>query len=242
MRLLRSYTSIAKKSYTSIAKKYKDKLEQAAHVKGFDSVKAMIASQRQEMKNMSGSPQMNNIPHTIVRGKSSLDQILNVEKIKELEASSISKIWNSYLSEKGSLSAAISRDTWAKQVLNLAKYPTFLLSLPQDESFVFYFMEFSKDSIYLTGLNDYKTQGSLAKPMVQLQFYTDLLFEKDLVLMKADLLQSMNMKDAQYLIYQIQFWYYIGGQETLKIIKRFHENPKDFDYKWITEYDYFNKC
>jgi hypothetical protein len=234
MRLLRSYTCIAKK--------YKDKLIQAAHIKGFDSVEAMLAAQRQEqIKNISASPHIYT-RSTIQATKSSLDQILNVTKVKDLEASSISKIWNSYLSEKGSLSAAISGETWAQQVLNLTKYPTFLLSLPVDESFVFYFMEFSKDSIYLTGLKDYQTKGSLAEPVLQLHFYTDLLIDKDLVLMKADLLNSMDMKDAQYLIYQIQYWYYVGGQETLKIIQRFHDNPKDFDYKWITEYDYFNKC
>lgn len=237
---------LSSRSYSLIVK-YHDKLLKAAKVKGFDSIEAVLSAQKQIKASSSMSNHtLNHKEKSMITNENAikkLDQILNLAKIKDLDSSSISEIWNSYLSEKGSLSATISGQTWAKQVLNLTKYPTFLLTLPLDESFQFYFMEFSKNSIHLTDLLNYQTRGSLAKPNLQIHFYTDLVSDKDLVLMKADILDStFDIKNAQYLIYQIQYWYYIGQESTLDIIRNFHSDPKNFDYKWITEYDYFKKC
>ena len=91
-------------------------------------------------------------------------------------------------------------------------------------------------------MEEYQKYGSHSKPLLELHFYTDLL-DKDLVLLKADILnESLNLIDAQYLVYQIQYWYYTGKESTLEIIKKFHTEPQSFDYKWITEYNYFKWC
>lgn len=237
------------KRFLSIIHKYHDKLNAAAKTKGFTSVEAMLAAQTQKhaavspktsFPTMTPKDNMARIDNMKPNGRRKLDQILNLDKIKDLKSESISEIWNSYLSNsKGSLSASLSSEIWARKVLNLTKYPSFLISMPADESFIFYFMEFSNDSIYVTRLQEYQNKGSLAKPILELHFYTDLI-SKDLVLLKADIMdESLSTKDAQYLVYQIQYWYYIGGDKTLEIISSFHNDPKGFDYKRITEYDYF---
>lgn len=238
------------KRFLSFINKYHDKLNAAAKTKGFTSVEAMIIAHKPKVCPTVSVPSMTNKTSSNVDltkmnmkqiGKRKLDQILNLDKIKDLKSESISEIWNSYLSNyKGSLSASLSSEIWAKKVLNLTKYPSYIISMPHNESFTFYFMEFSNDSIYVTKLEEYQNKGSLAKPDLELHFYTDLLLVKDLVLLKADIMdESLSLKDAQYLIYQIQYWYYIGGAKTLGIISKFHNDPKGFDYKWITEYDYF---
>jgi len=88
----------------------------------------------------------------------------------------------------------------------------------------------AKEDILLYGkLEDYQKFGSMeaVTPVLTLQYYTELLETKDLVLMRGDV-NGVTTTEAQYLANQLQIFYL--GDDKYRIVKDFNHNPASFNF------------
>ena len=185
------------------------------------------------------SSQKNNHGSTSAEVKS-LNEIMKVELLEPLDARTIGLLWNQHFSGKPGLSASLSMGFYSTLKVFSKKYPFFILPLPRESGYEFYFLQFSGDQVYFTSLLEYQTHGSFAKPLLILTHYTELGESKDLVLLRGELGDPSNDSilspaHAQNLVYQLQLFYVTGGPEKQALVESFHRNPAVFDYKCLIE-------
>jgi ATP synthase F1 complex assembly factor 1 len=170
----------------------------------------------------------------------SLNDIMKVELLEPLDAKTIGMLWNQHFSGKPGLSASLTMEFYSQLKSFSKKYPFFILPLPRDSGYEFYFLQFSGDQVYFTSLLEYQTHGSFAKPLLILTHYTELGESKDLVLLRGELGDPSNERllspaQAQNLVYQLQLFYATGGPEKQALVEAFHNNPASFDYKSLID-------
>jgi ATP synthase F1 complex assembly factor 1 len=162
----------------------------------------------------------------------SLDDILDVEKIKTEPKDKIETIWNTFHSSRDALSAALDASLYKSLSKRGKEFPMFVLPLPRDDGYEMYFLQFQGDQVYFTPLVEYQLNRENARPSFSITFYNELMKEKDIVLMLGELDQncSIKLKDAQHLVYQLQLFYLTGSQEQTGLVEKFNKNPSQFDY------------
>ena len=177
--------------------------------------------------------------HSKPLGFKSLNDIMKLELLDALETREIADIWNQYFSKRSGISGTITPQVYARLQETSQRYPFFILPLPKEEGYEFYFLQFSGHQIYLTSLLEYQTHGSFAKPLFIVTHYTDLLSSKNVVLMMGEFgdpdQPRISLQEAQNLVYQIQLFYVTGDDSKRGLLEAFHDNPKDFDYKRLID-------
>jgi ATP synthase F1 complex assembly factor 1 len=113
-----------------------------------------------------------------------------------------------------------------------------LLPLSRESGVEFYYLQFHGHQCYLTSLIEYQTHGENAKPHLVLTHYTDLLSSKGIVLMMGELdpdVKTLDLQEALQLTFAVQEFYVSGPPEKQDLLRLFHENPSQFDYKRLAE-------
>jgi len=84
-----------------------------------------------------------------------------------------------------------------------------------------------------TPLEEFKVNQDYAKPGLLIMHYTELLKEKQLVLMRGEIEPKMlQVTEAQCLVNQMQLYYL---SEKYDWVKTFNESPQDFNYQLLLE-------
>ena len=172
---------------------------------------------------------------------------MHTELLQGESSDKISSIWIDYHREKDCISAAIKGSVYELLKQRLKQWyahsslssltlqprsPRFVVPLPKEPSgFITLVMESkAKEDILLYGkLEDYQKFGSMeaVTPVLTLQYYTELLETKDLVLMRGDV-NGVTTTEAQYLANQLQIFYL--GDDKYRIVKDFNHNPASFNF------------
>lgn len=108
-----------------------------------------------------------------------------------------------------------------------------MLPLPRDDGYEIYLMQWQGHQVYFTPLLEYQLNKEAARPAFSISFYTDLMDEKNIVLMLGQSTADGNLssKDAQHLVYQLQLFYITGSEEQKSLVEKFWNLPKEFDYQ-----------
>ncbi|SJX64114.1 related to ATP11-F1F0-ATPase complex assembly protein [Sporisorium reilianum f. sp. reilianum] len=140
-----------------------------------------------------------------------LSKILDVEKLQNQDAETITKLWAGYHMIKNKLSAVIPTEKYLEMLANARKYPQFVLPLPRQvideesdaagtskEAFEMQFLEWAvvpnpaaqgappSATTIFTPLAEYKLKQDFSQPVLILTFYTDLCHSNGIVLMRGE--------------------------------------------------------
>ncbi|KAI9209735.1 ATP11 protein-domain-containing protein [Polychytrium aggregatum] len=169
-----------------------------------------------------------------------LDEIMQLDKVATETPERIGEIWNTYYSSKPNYVSALVPGEFYKKLSERAKtYPMFILPLPRDQGFEFVLLQFSGNQTFLTPLIEYQTHRENARPHLVLNYYTDLVEDKGIVLMSGELgatesgASSFSISDAQNLVYQMQLFYVTGPDSMTSLVERFNKDPANFDYQLL---------
>ncbi|XP_031430806.1 ATP synthase mitochondrial F1 complex assembly factor 1 isoform X2 [Clupea harengus] len=158
-----------------------------------------------------------------------LGSILNLEMVKDISGEEIGKLWMQYYSTKDTISAVIPGSTF-EVISNRAKScPSFLYALPQQEGYEFFLGQWAGHELHFTSLINVQTAGENAPSQLIIHHYTDLLEDKGVVLMTAEMdTKFIGIHQAQCLANQIQVFYASQRQETFQLVETFNHRPADF--------------
>lgn len=178
-------------------------------------------------------PSTSGLPPTV----KSLSSILNVEKISELNSEQISLLWTEYFAGKKALSGVIPADFYVQILERAKKFPVFVLPLPRDEGFEFFYMQFQGHQIFFTSLLEYQTNKESARPYLTVHHYTDLIDSKNIVLMMGEVTENVpvTLQDGQFLMYLMQEFYVTGSETKRQMLEAFHRDPAKFNYQEMVE-------
>jgi ATP synthase mitochondrial F1 complex assembly factor 1 len=97
-----------------------------------------------------------------------------------------------------------------------------------------YLLQFQGHQVYFTPLLEYQLKKEGARPTFSITFYTDLMAEKNIVLMLGELSDKSNtlsLVEAQHLIYQLQIFYVTGSEKQKAMVHKFCKVPEEFSYE-----------
>lgn len=216
---------------TDYESKYRSKLEQRAKDEGYSSISDLKHSKLREDPVAEETPGDAGLPPAVKK----LDQIMKLDKLADLDGEAISQLWTQYHSTKDMISATIPSETYAKLLARGRRYPMFILPVPRDNQGIeMFLLQFDHHQVHFTPLVEYKTHGSNARPALSLTHYTDLMADKQVVLMRGELdteIRVVDAKAAQYLALQLQQFYVTGGREKLELVEKFNQRPEEFNYQ-----------
>ncbi|KAL5594516.1 hypothetical protein BROUX41_001442 [Berkeleyomyces rouxiae] len=171
-------------------------------------------------------------------GVKSLDEILDIEKVRDLPDRELTAIWRlRYASNKDSLCAVISASTYRAMEAVAQRAPQFVLPVPHPEQGAeIHFLQWTFDtasrtsSVLFTQLAEYKARGEFAQPHTTITHHLDLADERGLVLMQGQVVENRGAKaqDAQFLVMCMQKFY--GAWEGIEADKVGEERRKLVDY------------
>ena len=165
----------------------------------------------------------------------SLDKIMRLELLQDLPSAEIANMWKSYHADKNFVSAVI--DSADYKLFNdlIQKYPAFLLALPKNEGFEFVYTQNQFSTLLFTKLSSFQLHRENAPIILSLQFYTELMESKQIVLMRGEYdSDCLSPMEAQTLVNQHQIFYNKGAsqddKDRLKLVESFNLEPDKFDY------------
>lgn len=164
-----------------------------------------------------------------------LNEIIKLELLADKSISEITKIWSEYYSKKdGVLYAAVPAEKYIRIKSKGKECPQFLYALPRQEGFEFLLGQCSGDDWYYTQLLSYQTHGEFAPYALSLNYYTELVEDKGIVLMKGEIAsEDLKPEMATLLVHQTQLMY--GSDENFELVKTMHEKPDDFKHMAIID-------
>ncbi|KAG5275413.1 hypothetical protein AALO_G00120030 [Alosa alosa] len=160
-----------------------------------------------------------------------LGSILNLEMVKDISAEEIGKLWMQYYSNKDTISAVIPGATFELIFNRTKSCPTFLYALPRQEGYEFFVGQWAGHELHFTSLINVQTAGESAPSQLILYHYTELLKDKGVVLMTAEMDDKfINVHQAQCLANQVQVFYGSERRSTFQLVENFNHKPADFKY------------
>ncbi|KAJ3197236.1 hypothetical protein HDU82_001522 [Entophlyctis luteolus] len=163
-----------------------------------------------------------------------LDEIVDVDRLKEEEAARIETIWNEYhKTQAGMLSGVMPVSFYETMKKNGREFPMFVLPIPREAGVEFYLLQTALNQIYFTSLLEYKTHGTEARPRLTVTHYDDLGESKGVVLMRGEVSDGgvLTAEDARLLVLLTQTFYVTGGAAKRRLVEAFNRTPHAFDYR-----------
>ncbi|KAG0356115.1 hypothetical protein BG005_004983 [Podila minutissima] len=201
-------------------------------------VKAQV--QAKMTTSQSTSPASNSSSGPTDSGSShSLDKIVKLELVANLDAENISKIWiQKHMDQEDTISAVVPAETYKKMHTRSKEYPLFLLPLSHGDGVEFYLMQFAFHQVIFTSLLEYKTHGENARPYLTLTHYPELIDSKGIVLMNGIVSTNpkvLTLDQAQILTFGLQQYYVSDHPQKLALLHDFHKNPANFSHEKLIE-------
>jgi ATP synthase F1 complex assembly factor 1 len=106
--------------------------------------------------------------------------------------------------------------------------------LARDEGYEMYLLQFQGHQVFFTPLLEYQLKKEGSRPIFSVTFYTELMAEKNVVLMLgefADKNTAFSLLEAQHLIYQLQIFYVTGTEKQKQMVEKFWKTPQEFSYE-----------
>ncbi|OAA80064.1 atp11 [Akanthomyces lecanii RCEF 1005] len=147
-----------------------------------------------------------------------LDEILDLDKVRELPEKEITAIWRlRHAASPSKLCAVIPADTYAAMEELARRAPQFVLPVPHEtQGAEMHFLQWVFDrasrtsTVLFTQLAEYKTRGEFAQPHTTITHHLDLAADKGLVLMQGQLMDDrggVKPEHAKWLAMCLQRFY-----------------------------------
>ena len=182
-----------------------------------------------------------------------LGSYLDVDKIRKLSAQEIEYLWRAKWGQsKDAMCAVVPSGIYERMYKHIRANPTFVLPLPREmnapedaanakEGMELHYIQWqfvgpTTVHCILTSLAEFKLHNQYARPHTTLEFFTDLINDKDIVLMKGAVEPNSNVQphDAQLLLLNIQRFYGALGEESqaardrIQLLQQFTAGSPEF--------------
>ncbi|CAL8133659.1 unnamed protein product [Orchesella dallaii] len=162
----------------------------------------------------------------------SLNDVMRVDSLVNLDRQDVVNLWQEFHRHKeGLLGAVMSGVVYDKMKTLASVHKLFVMPLPRQDGYEFFFMQFDDNTFHFTPLILYQTHQESAPVAVRLINYTDLKSGKDLVLLRGEYdPKCMKAEDAHFLAVQTNFYYGETNESRLALLEKFSKEPHLFDH------------
>lgn len=163
-------------------------------------------------------------------GARSLEQIVKLELLENEQAPQIRRIWEEFHADKDD---AVATTLGASEFQTLVKRaeaaPYFIFPVYRQEGFFNMLCQFQQSCFLVTYLEAFRKNPSAAPPCVAVSLYDNLLAEKELTLVRADVINMLDKKESQLLLQQLLSSY--QDDKLYEHVDTFNNKPDQFDFE-----------
>ncbi|CAH0480117.1 unnamed protein product [Peronospora belbahrii] len=163
-------------------------------------------------------------------GARSLDQIVKLELLEKEETPEIRCIWEEFHAHKRD---AVATTLDATEFHTLAKRATVapycIFPVYRQKGFFNMLCQYQQSCFLVTYLEAFKENPTAAPPCVAISLYDNLLREKELTLVRGDVINMLDKKETQVLLQQILLSY--QQEELYNHVDTFNNRPDQFDFE-----------
>lgn len=165
--------------------------------------------------------------------KRTLDSIMKIDKVAELEPEAIKAIWITFISELSKFPGMISDKEYETIAKRSSEFTTFIFPLPREQGYEFILAQWAGHECHFTPLINFQAHGENAPSIMTVVYFDELLESKKISLEMTEV-DSNNLKpeEAKFLIHLMKS-YYIDcedGDAKNDLMKRFTYEPAKFDH------------
>ncbi|OMO76350.1 ATP synthase mitochondrial F1 complex assembly factor [Corchorus capsularis] len=160
-----------------------------------------------------------------------LDSIMDLDRAKNRSAEDLASIWDDYHLGRGHIGLTMKAKLYRLLEQRGSDCRYFVIPLWRGSGYTTMFAQVQLPHMLFTGLEDYKARGTQASPYFTATFYTEFAENKDLVLIRGDIVFTSKLSDdeAKWLLETTQSFYL--NDVRYKLVERFNKQPRDFEFQ-----------
>lgn len=163
-------------------------------------------------------------------GPRKLSDIIKLDLIRDKTSAEISDVWMTYHEEKDKVHGLILNKAKGKSILSrAAQCPFFIHPVFREEGHFMIISQFQTPNYFLLALlEDYKMDPARAQPLMTVSVFDDMAEEKDLALVRCDIINRGIEDHEGYNICKYLLEDYVN-EEGFMGIHMFNKKPDAFD-------------
>ncbi|KAF5729136.1 Chloroplast isoform 2 [Tripterygium wilfordii] len=160
-----------------------------------------------------------------------LDSIMDIERAKNRSPEDLASIWDDYHLGRGHIGASMKAKLYHLFEQRAADCKYFVIPLWRGSGYTTMFAQVQMPHMLFTGLEDYKAKGTQASPYFTVTFYNEFAEDKDLVLIRGDVVFTSKLSDtdAKWLLETTQSFYL--NDVRYKLVEQFNKEARSFEFK-----------
>ncbi|CAH0487664.1 unnamed protein product [Peronospora farinosa] len=163
-------------------------------------------------------------------GARSLEQIVKLELLKNESRRQICRIWEDFhVNKDDAIATTLTANEFYSLVKRAAVAPYFIVPVYRQEGFFNMLCQFQQSCFLVTYLDAFKENPNAAPPCVVISLYDNLVAEKNLTLVRADVINMLDKKESQLLLQQLLISY--QHDKLYHHVDKFNNTPDQFDFE-----------
>lgn len=159
-----------------------------------------------------------------------LDEIIKKDMLESKSGAEISDIWYTYHESRENVHGLVYKGKAGEDILARAKScPFFVQPIFRDDGFFMMISQFQEPSHFLMAyLEDYKMDPSAAQPLLTFSIFEDYAQEKDLTLVRCEILnKGLHDSEGRKIVENMLDSYMCDVE--FATVKNFNQRPNSFD-------------
>lgn len=159
-----------------------------------------------------------------------LNEMVNMDLLKTKSSGEIAAIWDTYYREsKDAIGVSVKGKVYDTVQERMQKSRYFVFPVVRSEGMFTMISQIQDRTVLFTYLEAYKLNPSNAPPYVTLQVYEDLKEEKDIALLRGDIVNELNREEAEGLVNTF-VQYYTMDELYQTYVHTFNHEPASFNF------------
>ena len=160
----------------------------------------------------------------------SLEQLVKLELLRHEPPAQICHIWQRFHADKrDAVATTLVASAYQELLLRADAAPYLILPVYRQEGYVNLLSQFQQSCFLVTFLEAFQANASTAQPCVAISLYDDLLADKGLTLLRADVLHMVDKPESQLVLEQVLQCY--TRDELYAHVDTLNNRPSDFDFE-----------
>eukprot|EP00668_Euglena_longa_P011449 GGOE01013853.1.p1 GENE.GGOE01013853.1~~GGOE01013853.1.p1 ORF type:complete len:223 (-),score=65.54 GGOE01013853.1:279-947(-) len=163
-------------------------------------------------------------------GRKGLDEIVKLALLERCTPQAVGQMWlhhHDYAVQY--VGKVISRAAYTALSPRLQRNPFFIIPVFRDKGLFNVMVNNQRDLSLVCPLGEYQKQGDMVQPHMTMQFFTELMRSKGLVLMRSELKDKVLTRQDAYHVTNTFLRYYTIPS-CFQFVEDFNHNPSQFDY------------
>jgi hypothetical protein len=170
-------------------------------------------------------------------GPTKLKDITKLPLLERETPENIRGIWLKYHNEdvradgkRPTFGDTFQKDQYSLLKLRAQQCPMFVLPVVRPKGYITMVTQWQDRFCLITSLEEFQKRRSFSFPHVAVQFFTELMDSKSLVLSRTELFSPDLNREEGILLYNNLMRFYLQDREFRKFVEPFNKRPNEFDF------------